>query len=86
MSTILTVLHADSVDQSFLSQFSSIFQTIVRITNTRLEASELLKLKSATFKYDIQVDHRNLKSYKVITNVSKQQQNLYKNNSLFKLE
>jgi hypothetical protein len=68
IGTICMVLHEDSIDEVILSQFGSVFQTIIQVNDTKMklnEINEFSKLKSQVFKFHLQIEHRNLKKGKV---------------------
>jgi hypothetical protein len=59
------VLHKDSLDDSLINQFKSIFQTVIYSKSMSLNTNE------ANFKYQIEIDNRNFKSAKTTIYVRK---------------
>lgn len=51
------VIHKDSIDQSVLNQFKSIFQTVIN--------SNKINFNSNVFRYSIEIESKNQKSAKL---------------------
>ena len=67
------VLHEESVDEPVINQLKSVFQTVLKIADTKIKQFELNQfqnLKANLFKYSLKIDNRNLKKGKVYTYVT----------------
>ena len=64
ISTVLMVVHQDSIDETILNQIKSCFQTIADTNEKTLKKTNLIfnKLNTNLLKYEIKIKHKNFKS------------------------
>ncbi len=64
ISTVLMVVHQDSIDETILNQIKSCFQTIVDTNEKTLKKTNLIfnKLNKNLLKYELKIKHKNFKS------------------------
>jgi hypothetical protein len=64
ISTVLMVVHQDSIDETILNQIKSCFQTIVDTNDKTLKKTNLIfnKLNKNLLKYELKIKHKNFKS------------------------
>lgn len=65
-------VHEESIDQTVINQLKLIVQTVVQITDTSLKQHDLKqfpKLNKHLFKYNLTVDNKSYRSFKVISHV-----------------
>ncbi|CAF0884555.1 unnamed protein product [Brachionus calyciflorus] len=70
ISQILIVANQDSLDSGVLNQLKQVFQTVIYVNDTKMKQNELnlfSKLNKQIFKYNLKIEHRNLRSFKVLT-------------------
>ena len=72
ISTVLMVVHQDSLDETIFNQIKSCFQTTIDATQAIKKTDlALKKLNGNLFKYELKIKHKNLKSSsKVLAYVS----------------
>lgn len=72
INQIVFVAHKDSLEDSILNQIKNIIQTVIYINDTKMKQNELnmfSKLNKQILKFNLKIDHRNLKSCKVLSHV-----------------
>ncbi len=68
ISTVLMVIHQDSIEETSLNQIKTCFQTIIDLNGTDLKKNDEIKFSKHVFKYDLKIKQKNFKSSSKITN------------------
>lgn len=69
---LVCIAHEETLNTEVLNQIRQIFQTVIYINDTKMRQDEMImfsKLNKLILKYSLRIDHRSLKTSKILTYV-----------------